>query len=114
MADGDQCICNDKYQDGFCLCNDGNYLNGGSCESCSAMCSTCNSGGAFDCEKYSAGFFVIIVGGSLVVLGLITFVVVKVVKKKQKQDSMFTEEKTKLSEPIQPTLKDDIMVRSSF
>jgi hypothetical protein len=63
------------------------------------MCSTCSSGGAFDCDDFGVWFYVIIIGGILIIAGGVLFAVLRL-KKKQKQDTMYTEEKTKLSEPF--------------
>lgn len=99
---GDQCTCDFVRQDdGSCVCDDGYYFNGNNnCDSCSAMCSTCNSDGAFDCGDYSVWFFLIIIGIILVVGGGVLVVIFKLKRRKDKADTMYTEEKTKLSEPF--------------
>lgn len=64
------------------------------------MCSTCSSGGAFDCEDFSAGFYLVIIGSILAVAGIVIFVVFKLRKKKEKSDSVFSEEKSKLTDQL--------------
>lgn len=89
---GDQCTCDFVRQDdGSCVCDDGYYFNGNdNCNSCSAMCSTCNSDGAFDCGDYSVWFFLIIIGIILLVGGGILVAIFKLKKKKEKADTMYT------------------------
>lgn len=89
---GDLCTCDYVRQDdGSCVCDDGYYFDGNNkCKSCSAMCSTCNSDGAFDCGDYSVWFFLIIIGGILLIGGVLLVVIFKLKKRKEKADTMYT------------------------
>lgn len=100
--DVDQCNCPYNYDSsaGNCNCNDGYfYIGNNNCDECSAMCSKCSSGGALSCDEFGVWFYLIVIGSILIVAGGVLFAVFKM-KKRQKQDSMFTEEKTKMSEPF--------------
>lgn len=83
--DLDQCNCQYKYDSsaGNCNCNDGYfYVGGNNCDECSAMCSTCSSGGAFSCDDFGVWFYIIIIGTILIVAGGVLFTVFRIKKNK--------------------------------
>lgn len=96
------CICPFSYDSAGenCNCDDGQYYDGATlCLDCSFLCTACNDGGGFDCDEFSAWFYVFIILLVLIIAGAGLFIALKL-KKKKRLPSLMTEEKQTPTEPF--------------
>jgi hypothetical protein len=63
------------------------------------LCTTCTDGGGFDCDEYSAWFYVFIIILVLIIAGAGLFIGLKM-KKKKRLPSLMTEERPTPTEPF--------------
>lgn len=86
------CICPSTfmYSDGKCSCLDQKFIHEGECVECGVWCSECDGPG-FSCVSFSVEFYLIVIGGSLVVLGVIIGVVMVIKMRRSQKDNSLLE-----------------------